>query len=803
MFRVQLRERVRKHPHPMVTDPTDQDPGDEDGSIKRKKRSATKAKHWRKKLKENANEYDKFKEFDALRSKVYRLNMTEDKRNMAKEKARERQRKFRERRKAEKDQPKCVKLMTRSLTEHEEKLREYNRVKKREERANMSAQKKRRINEGRRKKYSQAKAKCIPSASEPSTSENNTPASTPASSLASTPARRKRLSRAIKTLPMDASRYAETVQDLICKASPRKKAALKLRSVIDGEEDGMNATAVRSMKHFIASLKSKRTKRDHQLKRLLAKSLNISAKFLSKPDKVQRKRKDAITHDQQKLVQSFLENHATMLPGKKTVSKKSQKQTVVLQQSLISLYKAFQLDENSFPIAFSTFAKLRPKHVKLAKHWKLFQCLCEYCENAKYLLESANNVVQSVGCGQECRLSDQYRLIDATLCMKGEDGYHKKECIERKCSDCGVAMLSTLYGPVLENNSETACTWKRWIATKMRNEKKDKDITVKQLTQQSGTVKEMISCLSEDTKPLARHLFTAYWQQKQFASISKNPPANSVIQVLDFAENYTCQYQHEIQSVHWHHSTVTLHPIVCYYRCPDCETGVVCETLAFISDDKVHDYHAVQQFVSLAMQHLQHHRHLNVQRVIQWTDGCASQYKSKGPFSDISHSTTDLGCTQLERHFFGSRHGKGPSDGMSGIIKHHVDTAVKACQVVVQNAKEMFIFLQQTFTKDPEGPCAHSRRVFFYVETEDITRPRSARMVKTVTGTRDIHSVRSTDHQNFTLDVRQLSCLCLECQLQSGSCNNDAHVRNWQRIELTPVNKGTIDILFQILFKFV
>ena len=133
------------------------------------------------------------------------------------------------------------------------------------------------------------------------------------------------------------------------------------------------------------------------------------------------------------------------------------------------------------------------------------------------------------------------------------------------------------------------------------------------------TVKLLV--LGRDGLHLRR--FTASWQQKQFSAISKHPPKDAVVQVLDFAENYTCQYQREIQSVHWHHTTVTLHLIVCYYQCADWEEGgVVCETLAFISDDKVHDFHAVQTFVCLAMEHLRGRRQLDVQRVIQWTDGC-------------------------------------------------------------------------------------------------------------------------------------------------------------------------------------
>ena len=182
-----------------------------------------------------------------------------------------------------------------------------------------------------------------------------------------------------------------------------------------------------------------------------------------------------------------------------------------------------------------------------------------------------------------------------------------------------------------------------------------------------------------------------------------------------------------------------------------------------------------------------------MQRVIQWTDGCASQYKSKGPFSHISHATSDLDCAQFERHFFGSRHGKGPSDGTSGLIKHHIDSAVKANQAVVSNAEEMFQYLEQSFTKDPPGPCSHSRRVYFLVRDGAVDRPRLDRMVKTVAGTRHIHCVRSTGLQDFTIDTRPLSCFCPGCESRSASCSNEAHASEWQRVELTPTNTGNTD----------
>ena len=62
------------------------------------------------------------------------------------------------------------------------------------------------------------------------------------------------------------------------------------------------------------------------------------------------------------------------------------------------------------------------------------------------------------------------------------------------------------------------------------------------------------------------------------------------------------------------------------------------ESLVFGSDDKVHDHDAVFRVTKLAMEHLQLARgrgSLSLETTIQWTDGCFSQYKSKGPLSDI------------------------------------------------------------------------------------------------------------------------------------------------------------------------
>ncbi len=56
----------------------------------------------------------------------------------------------------------------------------------------------------------------------------------------------------------------------------------------------------------------------------------------------------------------------------------------------------------------------------------------------------------------------------------------------------------------------------------------------------------------------------AKWQTSQSSNVTKNIPNGWVIMMLDFAENFVCTYQDEIQSAQWYHTLWfnTLHPIV-------------------------------------------------------------------------------------------------------------------------------------------------------------------------------------------------------------------------------------------------
>ena len=111
------------------------------------------------------------------------------------------------------------------------------------------------------------------------------------------------------------------------------------------------------------------------------------------------------------------------------------------------------------------------------------------------------------------------------------------------------------------------------------------------------------------------------------------------------------------------------------------------ESFVFISDYLNHDAHAVHHFQVMAVNALKA-RGMIFTKVIQFSDGCGAQYKGRTNFVDVSHAAEDTGVP-TEKHFFGSRHGKGPCDAEIGIVKRMVSSAVKARRAVVSNANKL------------------------------------------------------------------------------------------------------------------
>ena len=151
--------------------------------------------------------------------------------------------------------------------------------------------------------------------------------------------------------------------------------------------------------------------------------------------------------------------------------------------------------------------------------------------------------------------------------------------------------------------------------------------------------------------------------------------------IMDFAENRKACFNAEVKLAHFVKSQITLHPVVVYIN--NAQGQLVRHTLMYLSDDICHDYHAVQQFTSLAIDFAR--ELVPLRRVILFSDGCASQYKGKGTFADLCLTTG----VRFERAYYGSEHGKGEADGETGMLSQMLARAVAGGKVNIRDARDL------------------------------------------------------------------------------------------------------------------
>ncbi|KAG1662451.1 hypothetical protein GQR58_020948 [Nymphon striatum] len=161
--------------------------------------------------------------------------------------------------------------------------------------------------------------------------------------------------------------------------------------------------------------------------------------------------------------------------------------------------------------------------------------------------------------------------------------------------------------------------------------------------------------LEEPTKSTSffQHLFTAFWQYSQFKIGKSNPEEESAYQFIR-------------------------------------------DSIIFLSDDIQHDRQAVKEFTLRALELLK--QKIVISKVTIWSDGAASQYKGKGPF---------MTGYNAQRCYYGSEHGKGESDGETGVLSQALRRAVHE-GFNFRNARDMVDYLTAHYSQ----ASTNSRREF-------------------------------------------------------------------------------------------
>ena len=109
-------------------------------------------------------------------------------------------------------------------------------------------------------------------------------------------------------------------------------------------------------------------------------------------------------------------------------------------------------------------------------------------------------------------------------------------CASRKCSKCGTASIKVTYAPDVTAH----IAYEEWGQEANRFA----------LITKKATPGDLFQLLLQDVYALASHLTNAYWETNQLKLLSAKPPKGFLVSVLDYAENYTCVPQNEVQSAH-------------------------------------------------------------------------------------------------------------------------------------------------------------------------------------------------------------------------------------------------------------
>ena len=522
---------------------------------------------------------------------------------------------------------------------------------------------------------------------------------------------------------------------------------------------------------------------------------------------ITKTRKDALSPQVQKQIRDFYERGdiVRINPSQKAVSKKTLKPSCHMEVSIKQAHELFLRETSGeVKVSLSTFAALRPKETKPMKTIKLNTCCCEYCLNMDMKIESLNKFCTSKGM-RESSLGSRFAAVQKTLCRSDPaTGEPRRRCIERTCTDCGTEALRQQLQKPLDNFSKTPVGWRVWETVSQNIPDKEggrKIINKKMLNSKEGPLEELVSNFIGDTESFCMHISNASWQHRQLDKVSKNVPEDTVVMVCDFAENFTCFFQDEVQSVHWTRNQVTIHPLVTYYRCRD-DGLIIKESFIAISDDLKHDCHAVYTFMARVITMLRS-RGQNFNKVIQFSDGCTGQYKGKTAFLDLSFAEEELGVT-IERHFFGTRHGKSVCDGEIGMLKRCSSSAVKAGKVVIGCAEDLYKFCKEKLSlPSTSQDHAHNKRTIFFVKDGTIQRERRgvAAAIKTVPGTRSLHCIVGVEP--FVVMARERSCFCQACvsPKDGEDCQHLEFCGPWRRHSLKKMTYRQQGLL--VLLSFV
>lgn len=326
----------------------------------------------------------------------------------------------------------------------------------------------------------------------------------------------------------------------------------------------------------------------------------------------------------------------------------------------------------SDPCGITFFHDKRPENVKLINDLPHNMCMCSYHANFIDAVTALRKIVPSL---------PEYKngFIEHFLCDNPTE-----YCWFGRCKDCtgiSITKLNESFSGIPLNSPGKWTEWKKNDATK-RIEKREK----------SGTLAELAAHIAALSTPFLRHSFIKCEQSEVFNKIDR-PRASSAefpdegLLQIDFAENFVCVSQDEVQSAHWNQRQITLFTSAMYHN----ETV---QSKVYVSDSPDHTKKTIIPYLYKLLTDMP--TTLKVLKI--WSDGPSSQFKNKFMAAMIPRFETEFGL-KIYWNYFVTSHGKGCVDGIGATAKTIVRKHINARDLLVNSASDFVAAFHRTPSK--------------------------------------------------------------------------------------------------------
>ncbi|XP_065218710.1 uncharacterized protein LOC135844432 [Planococcus citri] len=456
----------------------------------------------------------------------------------------------------------------------------------------------------------------------------------------------------------------------------------------------------------------------------------------------------------QEVCRFFEDDEVSLMSPSKSdqiVFKKVKKQKRFLTNSLQYLYTKF-CEKSSFNLAFSTFCKLRPFWVVEKKVGDRDTCLCVKCENAKLMCKQLRrlNIVNEENID---KLIKNEMLCDPVT----------EACRFRKCASCCEKAVS-----ILPFDGSEECFYDSWeSAVEIGRDQKQHRRTAKQRIY--CTKRELVVRFSSKILPAyLEHVATDYHQKEAIRELKKNLTTDELLIHVDFAENYSCKYATEIQSIHFggNRSQVTIHTGVAYSLAFEKKKKAFCT----ISDNLTHSPAEIFGHLKPILQ-----AHVNVKRLHVLSDSPATQYRNRYMFYIMLNHIIPM-FNNLEHftwNYSEAGHRKGAPDGIGATLK-------RTCDKIVAQNNDISNFAQFSTTVIDQ---IKNIDIISVDPTGDIGKEDLKLFSPAIKGTMKVHQVRWWKDEKRTLYFNTMSCF--EC---IGQC---VHYHRTKQIYYDHANDNT------------